>query len=87
MIIFLLTSRGRNFILKPSLLKELRLPCSTSKIPDKNVFSTATMGSSRPSLAILENGWQGTFRLAILETLPVGKLSLALASWCARTGV
>ena len=24
---------------------------------------------------ILENGWQGTFRLAILETLPVGKLS------------
>jgi len=30
-----------------------------------------------PPLArrILENGWQGTFRLAILETLPVGKLS------------
>ena len=30
-----------------------------------------------PPLArrILENGWQGIFRLAILETLPVGKLS------------
>jgi len=30
-----------------------------------------------PPLArrILENGWQGTFRLAILETLPVAKLS------------
>ena len=30
-----------------------------------------------PPLArrILENGWQGTFRLAILESLPVAKLS------------
>src|SRR5208337_4269308 len=51
MIIFLLTSRGRNFILKPSLLKELRLPCGTSKIPDRNAFSTPSRGSSRPSLA------------------------------------
>ena len=75
MIIFLLTWRGRNFILKPSLSKELRLLCGTSKFPDKNIFSTATRGSSRPSLPHPENGWQGTFRLAILETLPVGKLS------------
>src|SRR5208282_4113276 len=48
---FSLDIAGRNFILKPSLLKELRLPCGTSKIPDKNVFSTATTGFSRPSLA------------------------------------